>query len=132
MDDKIKAHYNAFIKHYDDIFWPHMDITKEAVDEILGVDSIDGIKSVRPLNTYREMKLKDYIVMRTVVEKFVDPDGKYFLMVNKRLARLHKGQGFGELALMSSVRRMASVRTTKDSCLATLTRREFLVVMRRF
>ena len=28
---------NAFIKNYNEIFWPAMDITKKEVDEMLGV-----------------------------------------------------------------------------------------------
>lgn len=53
------------------------------------------------------------------------------ILVNKRLAFLGKGAGFGELALLSNVKRMASVRTIVDSCLAIMTRRDFSVVMRR-
>ena len=53
------------------------------------------------------------------------------ILVSKRLVILSKGAGFGELALMSSVKRMASVRVIADSCFAILTRQDFSVVMRR-
>ena len=62
---------------------------------------------------------------------FSNLEGESVILVNKRLVFLSKGAGFGELALMSSVKRMASVRTVVDSCLAILTRREFTIVMRR-
>ena len=52
-------------------------------------------------------------------------------MVNKRLVFLNKGAGFGELALLSGVKRMASVRTIIDSTLAILNRKNFSTVMRR-
>ena len=58
-------------------------------------------------------------------------DDESVILANKRLVFLGKGAGFGELALMSSVKRMASVRTVVDSCLAILNRRDFGVVMRR-
>ena len=62
---------------------------------------------------------------------FSNLEGESVILVNKRLVYLSKGAGFGELALMSSVKRMASVRVVVDSCLAILTRREFSIVMRR-
>ena len=52
-------------------------------------------------------------------------------MVNKRLVFLNMGAGFGELALLSGVKRMASVRTIVDSTLAILNRKNFSTVMRR-
>ena len=52
-------------------------------------------------------------------------------MVNKRLVFLNMGAGFGELALLSGVKRMASVRAIVDSTLAILNRNNFSTVMRR-
>ena len=38
-------------------------------------------------------------------------EGDPVILINKPLITLEKGAGFGELALMSNVKRMASVRT---------------------
>lgn len=38
MKDKIKAFYQAFLKYYDQIFWPDMDISQDEVDQILGIE----------------------------------------------------------------------------------------------
>ena len=44
---------------------------------------------------------------------------------------LSRGAGFGELALLTGVKRMASVRAIVDSTLAILNRKNFSNVMRR-
>lgn len=51
--------------------------------------------------------------------------------MNKNLISLKKGAGFGELALMSDEPRMASVKTLEKCVLATLTKNDFMKVIRR-
>jgi len=58
-------------------------------------------------------------------------EGNPTLPVLKKIASLGIGNGFGELALMSDIPRMASVKTTVDTCFATLSRKDFNAVIRR-
>ena len=132
MEEKVEAYYRAFRRHYRDIFWPEMDIAQEDVDEILGINNErHDVNFAAPLNEFRSGILQNYIKRREADGTFTNMEGESVILVNKRLVFLGKGAGFGELALMSSVKRMASVRTIVDSCLAILTRRDFSVVMRR-
>ena len=63
--------------------------------------------------------------------EFKDAEDFPFLLVNKHLVNLRQGAGFGELALMSKVKRMASILTATPCVLATLTQLDFLSVIRR-
>lgn len=61
-----------------------------------------------------------------------DSLGQPIFLINKHLVFLTAGAGFGELALMSDMKRMATVRTScKTSFLCTLTKKNFANVMRR-
>ena len=54
MKDKIKAYYQAFLNHYDQIFWPDMDISQDEVDQILGIEGTNqNLNYVKPLNDWR-------------------------------------------------------------------------------
>ena len=75
----------------------------------------------------------NYISRHDKAKNFFDMYGHPTILVNKHLVDLKAGAGFGELALMSvsEIKRMATV-TSKTSCiLATLTRHDFMSVMRR-
>ena len=132
MEDKLDAYYKCFRQHYSNIFWPQMDIHQDDVDVIMGIDDErNDIEFATPMNEFRKGILQNYINRREAEGTFANLEGESVILVNKRLVFLSKGAGFGELALMSSVKRMASVRVVVDSCLAILTRREFSIVMRR-
>ena len=107
-----------------------MGIKKEDVEKIYDIDN--GVaRSDVPVNQFWYEFLAKYIRKHESSKQFRNSTGEPVFFVNKRLVVLEKGAGFGELALMSSVKRMASVVTATDSCFATLTRQEFLMVMRR-
>lgn len=62
------------------------------------------------------------------------------MLVNKHLVYLQTGAGFGELSLLANMseseadamkKRMATVRTTTDCYLATLTADNFMSVLKR-
>jgi hypothetical protein len=70
----------------------------------------------------QERMLDDYI--RSHEKSFVD-QGKPYIYVSLRLVCLGSGFGFGELALMKDIVRMASVRTTCTTTLATMSKKDF-------
>ena len=108
-----------------------MDITKDEVKAFLGLENdVDDAKKALQLNDFRQGELQNYIQRRDLQGTFTNIVGDSVILVNKRLVTLGKGAGFGELALMSSVKRMASVRTVTASKLAILTRKDFTAVMR--
>ena len=101
------------------------------MDEILGINNErHDVNFAQPLNEFRYGFLLSYIKRREEDGTFINAEGDPVFLINKPLILLNKGAGFGELALMSSVKRMASVRTSTDSCLAILTRRDFTIIMR--
>lgn len=58
-------------------------------------------------------------------------NGLPYILLNRRLVSLGEGTAFGEVALLSNVKRMASVKTTVPTLLATITRHEFSTVLRK-
>ena len=93
--------------------------------------NIKDLKFVRPLDDYRQGILKNYIQRREERNVFINANNESFILVRKPLVNLAKGAGFGELALMGFSKRMASVMTITESCIATLDRGSFTHVMRR-
>ena len=74
--------------------------------------------------------LQGYVRKHEKDPNFKNHNGEPVLLVNKHLINLHAGAGFGELALMSDINRMATVKTAVSPCvLATLTRKDFANVM---
>lgn len=117
-----------------------MDITKPEVFEILGTNELKrtngkgkfAIVPEWPISERRQQLLCEYVKRHERDQQFRNLDGNPVIMVNKPLVNLQAGAGFGELALMSDIKRMATVRTATPSCiLVTLTRRDFGAVMRR-
>ena len=51
--------------------------------------------------------------------------------MNKSLVHLEKGAGFGELALMSNVKRMTTCRASQQMTLGTLNRKSFTIILHR-
>ena len=55
MEDKLNAYYKCFKQYYNDIFWPQMDIHREDVDVIMGIDDErNNINFAAPLNEFRK------------------------------------------------------------------------------
>ena len=70
--------------------------------------------------------LEGYVRRHDKDPGYRNPYGAPILLVNKHLVNLKAGAGFGELALMSDIKRMATVRTAVNPCtLAVLARKDF-------
>lgn len=110
------------------VFWPFMNVTKKVMDDILGIKPGVSFAEIRLRGAKQERQLDDFIKAH---HKAFQDQGKPFIYVNQRLVNLGSGTGFGELALMSDITRMASVRTTCNTTLATMSRKEFTAVLRK-
>ena len=111
-----------------------MDITKIAINQILGIDEgQSGRKgmTIIPLSNSRREILQDYIIDHELNPDYINSQGEAVLLVNKKLVELSTGSGFGELALLSDNKRMASIKTMERSSLATLTRAHFSTCLRK-
>ena len=75
--------------------------------------------------------LQDYIIDHELDSNFINSQGDVVIPINRCIVQLSNGSGFGELALLSDIKRMASIRTTVPSCLATLTRSHFSACLRK-
>ena len=126
IQDRIPYYFRAFMDNYEEIFWAGMDITRIEVDEMLGIvrDEVDGhIMTLPewPISSKKQLILQAYVRRHEKESSFKNSDGHPFLLVNKSLIFLKAGAGFGELALMSNLPRMASVKSATPCVLATLT-----------
>jgi CRP-like cAMP-binding protein len=116
------AYIKAFQENFNIIFWPFMDISKKGVEEIFDLQKGVIHAEFRLKGQKQERMLDDYI--RSHEKSFVD-QGKPYIYVSLRLVCLGSGFGFGELALMKDIVRMASVRTTCTTTLATMSKKDF-------
>ena len=140
IQDRALAYFRVFMENYDKIFWAGMDITRNEIDDILGIlrDNCEGGSGQIinlpewPINQHRQVMLQGYVRRHEKDPSFKNSYGEPVLLVNQHLINLQPGAGFGELALMSDINRMATVITSTSPCtLATLTRKDFSNVMRR-
>ncbi len=75
MEEKVKAYYNAFGRHYRDIFWPNMDIAQVDVDEVIGINNErHDVNFAAPLNEFRSGILQNYTTRREAVGTFVNTE----------------------------------------------------------
>ena len=100
-------------------------MTKKNFDDIMGAKLNQSNWFTQAKN---ERAFDDYI---NKIETKQNENGIPFIFVNRRLVSLGEGCAFGEVALLSNVNRMASVRTTKPTILATIKRHEFSIVFRK-
>ena len=111
-----------------------MDISKSEINVILGI--VEGqrrgrVVNLTPLTAARNGMLQDYIIDHELNSKYINSQGEAFIVVNRKLVELSTGSGFGELALMSDIKRMASIRTITYCSLATLNRANFSICLRK-
>ena len=128
MYERTQLHFKAITENYEDIHWAGMRVAKQELDCILGVKRIGGQWKMPkwPISDQKYKKFEKYVQRLEANPIYMNHDGHPFLPVNKHLVNLHAGAGFGELALMSNVERMATVKTsTSCNILATMNREEF-------
>lgn len=140
IQDRALAYFRVIMENYDRIFWAGMDVTRDEVDDMIGIlrDNGEGgtgkILSMPewPINQQRQVMLQGYVRRHDKDPNFKNHNGEPTLLVNMHLINLHAGAGFGELALMSNINRMATVCTAvSPSVFLTLTRKDFSNVLRR-
>jgi hypothetical protein len=116
---------NAIAENYSYIFWPKMLITEHQMSQLIKITHLAG----RMFAEVKDFpKFEEWIVR--YMKHNID-QGDPFIHVSKKLVSLGKGTGFGELALMSSGPRMASIRTLSSTSLASMSRLDFAIVLKK-
>ena len=93
-----------FIEHYDSIYWPGMDITRDEIDEILGIvrkesnnlsmhmpeSNGNAVLSMPewPIDAKKQKMLRAYVHSHEKNPKYFNFDGIPVILVNRHLTML--------------------------------------------